>query len=104
METTTHEHILPGGQKWRSATRRPYGNAPIKINDRVLVRPGDPNDEDAHLGAPRLAIVVDLDTDNDRPIFREFHIAPRHEQTYDELQYVDTIEELVPGSWTRIPW
>lgn len=96
----------PAGFFCRFATVKPFGDAPIRVDDRVLVRPGDPRFEDDWLNAPHLAVCVDIDPELDEPSFREFHLNPKNEAVYvaGDLRYVSTVEELVPGTWTRLPW
>lgn len=98
---TSGEHRIPGSSTvWRSATRKTYGGAPVRLGDKALARGPDQDD------CPGLVVCVDIDTDADEPIWRGLTMLVSRDPVYDpgDLRYVETLDDLRPGTWTRLPW
>lgn len=87
--------------EWHTMTSPRFGGAPVKIGDRALVRGERWSDE-----TPHVAVCSDIATDEDEPIWRSLTMIPSKDPVHDPgtLRYVDRIEDLAPGTWTRLPW
>ncbi len=97
-----HEHEIPGIGSWRSATKAYYGGAPLRRGERVLVWPtaravsGRPDE-------PVVGFCAGIDNDGD-PVLRSLEVMPDGDDFYFSKGYVDTLDNLRPGTWTRLPW
>lgn len=98
------EHRLPGSSTvWRSATRKTYGGAPLRRGERVLIWPKGRTDK-GQADEPVVAICAGIGHDEGIPAFRSLEVLSHQDDFYFDLAFVDTIDELRPGTWTRLPW
>jgi hypothetical protein len=99
-----HEHALPGLPRWRSASVRPYGGSPMRIGERALVwSVGRAVREQAD--EPAVAVCAGFDAEG-FPLLRTTEVLATQDDFFivHQTDYVETVDDLRPGAWTRIPW
>lgn len=100
----TGEHRIPGSSAvWRSATRKTYGGAPLRRGERVLIWLTGRLDR-GQANEPVVAICAGIDDRENEPVFRSLEVMAHQDDLYFDLPFVDTLDELRPGTWTRLPW